>query len=308
MDELLARLKSQKYGCYIGNNFVGAICYADDLALIAPSKNALLHMINVCEQFSNEYYVKFNCNKSVIITYNTDCNTSDIYLNGSKIDVVDSNLHLGHYVGKGNNSNNITKGICDVTSRTNHLMAKFGYCSSDIRSHLFNSYCSSFYGSSLWSLNSAEANRFYTTWRKCIRRIWNVPYRTHNILVPCIQNVPSIEKQLLYRFSSFYYSVINSSNKIVKPCGLLSAAGDSIVARNQWYLLYVLNNDGSVFQTKSIHAFKNILKSKLYSSNFSCHYGVGNLIRELCLVRDSVLRSHFDDQSIRTSIEVLCTH
>ena len=48
LDELLHALSEAKVGCYIGNIFVGALAYADDLVLTAPSDpraNALRKML-----------------------------------------------------------------------------------------------------------------------------------------------------------------------------------------------------------------------------------------------------------------------
>lgn len=40
LDTLLVRLKEAGVGCYFGSYFVGALAYADDVALLAPSANA----------------------------------------------------------------------------------------------------------------------------------------------------------------------------------------------------------------------------------------------------------------------------
>ena len=37
LDELLLRLRESRMGCHIGNVFCGAISYADDIILLAPS-------------------------------------------------------------------------------------------------------------------------------------------------------------------------------------------------------------------------------------------------------------------------------
>ena len=57
MDE---SLNNCGFGCYIANRFVGALCYADDLTLICPSRRAISLLLNICEEFAVEYHVKFN--------------------------------------------------------------------------------------------------------------------------------------------------------------------------------------------------------------------------------------------------------
>ena len=58
-------------------------------------------------------------------------------------------------------------------------MTKFGCCTGDIRSFMFRTYCTSFYGSPLWRLSSPDINGLYVTCRKCVRKIWDVSPRTH---------------------------------------------------------------------------------------------------------------------------------
>ena len=44
LDGLLLQLRNSDVGCYIGNFFVGALAYADDLALLAPSASAVINV------------------------------------------------------------------------------------------------------------------------------------------------------------------------------------------------------------------------------------------------------------------------
>ena len=41
LDGLLSRLAESKIGCFIGDVFVGALAYADDIALLAPTTRAM---------------------------------------------------------------------------------------------------------------------------------------------------------------------------------------------------------------------------------------------------------------------------
>jgi len=40
IDNLLVRLSKLGVGCYVGNIFVGALVYADDIVFVAPSASA----------------------------------------------------------------------------------------------------------------------------------------------------------------------------------------------------------------------------------------------------------------------------
>ena len=45
VDSLLEMLETSRVGCYSGGCFVGAVCYADDIVLLAPCASALRIML-----------------------------------------------------------------------------------------------------------------------------------------------------------------------------------------------------------------------------------------------------------------------
>ena len=49
-------------------DFMGAMCYADDLTIISPSRRYMEIMLQICEDFATEYHVKFNSTKSILMT------------------------------------------------------------------------------------------------------------------------------------------------------------------------------------------------------------------------------------------------
>ena len=60
----LCILMSCCVGCYMGCEFAGVVCYADDLALLAPSPSALRIMLHICEDFATLHGLRFNANKT----------------------------------------------------------------------------------------------------------------------------------------------------------------------------------------------------------------------------------------------------
>ena len=55
MIQLLTRLQSQGVGCRWCHYFVGAVGYADDIALLAPSSSALKIMLRICCRFADNH-------------------------------------------------------------------------------------------------------------------------------------------------------------------------------------------------------------------------------------------------------------
>ena len=64
IDGLLSRLAKSGVGCHIGLMFVGAIAYADDIVLTAPTPSAMRKLLAICDEFAAESDILFNAQKS----------------------------------------------------------------------------------------------------------------------------------------------------------------------------------------------------------------------------------------------------
>ena len=60
LDDLLKELRKLQLGCHIGGYWLGACGYADDLILMAPSRDVLQRMIQVCEVYASEHNLVFS--------------------------------------------------------------------------------------------------------------------------------------------------------------------------------------------------------------------------------------------------------
>ena len=89
-------------------------------------------------------------------------------------------------------------------------------------STLFQTYCMNLYGSQMWRYNDKTTRSFYTCWRKAIRRLYNIPYRTHNILVHHIINSYPIDVVLEKRCIKYIWNLINSGCKLHADIVILS--------------------------------------------------------------------------------------
>jgi len=56
-DGLLNELSTAGIGCFMGSFLVGALAYADDLVLLAPTLHAMRLMLSVCDKYASEYDV-----------------------------------------------------------------------------------------------------------------------------------------------------------------------------------------------------------------------------------------------------------
>ena len=222
VDELIARLQASGLGCNIGRSYIGVLGYADDLTLLSPSVNALSKMVGICEEYAKEYDIVFNCKKTVGIQFGNRCNNCVIKLNGNEIKWQRSVKHLGNIIDqKLSDVEDCRFKKSILIGNVNKFIVNYSTLKNCSKRKLFQSYCTSFYGSELWSLSSKGLEECCIAWRKGARRIFNMPYKTHSFLVGPLSGQRSIDEMLYRKSLKFVYSVMNSNNSIVAHIGQL---------------------------------------------------------------------------------------
>ena len=74
---------------------MGAVCYADDIALLAPCPSAMRTMLSVCEEYAVTHGLKFNPDKTQLIrfwSHYTFMYNDRISHDGVDLDIV---MHVG---------------------------------------------------------------------------------------------------------------------------------------------------------------------------------------------------------------------
>jgi hypothetical protein len=134
-------------------------------------------------------------------------------------------IHLGTLLGKNVMQRRIQMAVSDLYKRTNVLMSQFYHAGYNVKYHLFKSHCMSLYGYHLWDLSKPFMENLYTAWRKCIRMLLKLPYRTHNTLIPVIIDDLCIQAQIAKRFVRYFHTIFHSGNKYVELCKKMLICG-----------------------------------------------------------------------------------
>ena len=147
MDDLLTSRKCAGYGCYVGHVFFGALAYADDIMLLAPTQHAMRCMLKVCEEYANG----FDKSKCIVCCprygpqYYTHHPAARFSISRNTIETVDNWLHLGHVISKDCNDR------LDILSRrgsfdfqVNNIVCMFDKLDCVTKMKLFKAYCCSF--------------------------------------------------------------------------------------------------------------------------------------------------------------------
>ena len=147
---------------------------------------------------------------------NRNTSPPNVYLNGQLLNWLNQVKHLGHILS-------CCLSCCaDISAKkgsfigcVNNIQTEFGFAHPVNKIKLLQTYVTSFYGSNLWNLYDSSAHNLYKTWNIALRKLYNLPYRTHTRFLDFICNVRHIHLSLKLRFVSFIQSLLKSSNVIL---------------------------------------------------------------------------------------------
>ena len=268
IDNLLARLRESGVGCHIGGVFAGAFGYADDIVLLAPSLDALRHMIGICEDYAQEFHILFNPSKSKLMYYNVSHDNLHVKLCNQDVHIVSKEIYLGNYISE----------------------------------NIYTTYCMSLYGCEIWNYNSRYNDEMFIAWRKIMRKLFKLPNRTHNYIVCGI--IECISIKLDRRLAKFVYSMLNSRNLTVfKLIRLFLQSDSSTFAENDGYIMYKYEIPIFVWERDFSDVIKYVHNKQVISP---IQLSEVDSVKELCKMRDGVLFSDLSKRDIQILIDVIC--
>ena len=102
IDGLLHLLRESNVGCFTGNVFVGALAYADDIALFAPTPGAIRHLLLIREEYGKKFSIKFNAAKLAWLYFSKGKQPHaclpQFSIDGNLINRASEYIHLGHII------------------------------------------------------------------------------------------------------------------------------------------------------------------------------------------------------------------
>ena len=130
--DLLIDLQKTGVGCHWKHHFAEAVCYADDIALLAPSPSALCLMLDKCTSFAESHSLVFNAGKTQLIKFHRGTSSVDqVHFSflGQRLQLNSSVRHLGHVLSSDLLDNediiSIKKDLC---RKANHILSTFACC------------------------------------------------------------------------------------------------------------------------------------------------------------------------------------
>ena len=193
--------------------------------------------------------------------------------------------------------------ISDIKTRTNVILANFKFLSLDSRIRIFNTNCTSFYGSNLSDLQSTAIRDLDKAWRVCSRRLLGVSERTHCNLIPSLMSTLSPSKEIMNRMLSFFKSGYAHSSKTItfyfKNC-LLNK--ESIMYKNLSVMSQVLDLNFNHLLVVT----KKEIKRKLMNIDESQEKWRVKFIKEAIDCKENFLHCNFNSIQLKTVLDSLC--
>ena len=229
---------------------LGAVCYADDILLIAPTRSAMQRMLLEMEAFAKESNIVFSTDP-VPSKSKTKC----ISVVGKKSNLVKpSPLRLsGHtlpFVSQADHLGNILTEKGDMEQDVSVKRARFIQSSTEIR-ELFKwaapaeiikatkIHSTAFYGSNLWDLEGEKTKQMYSAWNTTVKLAWGCPQQTRTYFVQQILccGHRSARVDIMCRYVNFFSSLKRSASWEVQVLArLMSRDIRSVTGRNLLYI------------------------------------------------------------------------
>jgi hypothetical protein len=175
INDLIIRLRSSGYGCYLWSEFIGCLFFADDILILSGSIWHLQFMLQICEDYGVEFDIKFNQSKSFLCQFGLDHNVilPELFLCGIALCWVDRLKYLGVWLVSGKKfhidaSVNCTKFLGSVIG----IMQKCGRVSEEIKWHVIQHSCLPIllYGVDSVVLHNEQIRKLSVAYNNAVRR------------------------------------------------------------------------------------------------------------------------------------------
>ena len=219
VNDLLTKLRQSGVGCHVADKFVASIMYADDLALLAPTRGALQKLLNICHEYGIEWCISYNPLKTKMMVFGKNTEFNDIFLNGTPIASVTEYKYLGVHVTAGKDfSTSVRKPLSAFLCSANTILNVLRKPSETILMRLLFTNCVPIltYACEIKALNGREMMSYDVALNDCIRKIFS--YNRW-------ESVRSLRKEFGYdsvselftkRTASFYRAIKLTGNPVLK--------------------------------------------------------------------------------------------
>ena len=319
-DTLIQKLRKSGIGCHIGSTYLGAFGYADDVTLLAPTREGLQLMLNLCEEFASTHSMLFstdsNPNKSKTkCLFFSKSRTVDaiecVRLNGNDLPWVSSAKHLGNQLSSKimlsplspDTSADILCKRALFFNSVHQVIQRFGSYDPSLTLKLVSVYSTAMYGSSLWKLDSEEHHKLCRSWNTAVKIVWDLPHATHSRFLEDLCPVPHLEQMLYARYIGFAHSLAKSGKNLLRLLFEISSLNlNTVTGQNISYLKKKFQCNNFAFLCDSKLRIRN---SRVYPLKDEEKWKI-ELIKELGRFRKHLVDIDLDEDQLNFILDQVC--
>ena len=223
IDSLFDELRLSGFGCKIQNQYFGCIGYADDIALVAPSREALQMMINISKSFFDRHGIKISTNpdvnktKTKVLVFGKKNNLASLLLGDKPLPFVNQWKHLGHTIHTDESpAHDMLLRVNELVGKLQSLRQEFPGQDPRVMLKLIQTYLLSLYGGQMWDIYSTAANKLSTVWHQIIKWEFKLPYATHRYLLHDVSKCIHIKHRVIKSFINFHQKIQSCDNPNIR--------------------------------------------------------------------------------------------
>ena len=198
--------------------------YADDLALLTPTRSSLQKLLNICYNYGIEWCITYNPTKTKVMVFGCAYQPSSIttcfplYLNGTPIEFTDETKYLGVSVLAGNRfSTSSRKPLASFYGTSNTILNVLHKPSERVLMHLLYANCvpKLTYACEIRSYSSREMTQMDVALNDAIRKIFTFNRWESTRFLRRSFGYNSVTDIFNKRRESFLYKILCTRNPVL---------------------------------------------------------------------------------------------
>ena len=220
IDDLSQELATCKSGCYINEQCMNHVMYADDICLLAPNAIGLQRLLDVCFDFSIRNDIMFNPIKSVSVVFKSKSNKlycPTVSLDCDILEYTAYTKYLGFTFSMNvQDDDDMLRQMRTLYIRSNKLLRTFYHCSIDVKLELFRSFCTSFYCCYLWTAyKKSTFNKLRVAFNNAYRRVLGLPWQSSASAMYANFGIQNFEAVIRKSTFGFTQRLAKSTNTLI---------------------------------------------------------------------------------------------
>ena len=210
-------------GCHMLHFFIACLLFADDMSLVAPTREALQQLINVCAEYCLRYCLKFNIAKTKVMVFGKLSrkmpSLAKISIDGQCIDYVESCKYLGfHLVAHDKFKFSVVEDLRGFFGSVNSILSSVQKPRENVLMQLLFSNCvpKLTFGAAVKDVNASEMNQFNVALNTAMRRIFGFRQWQSIRQLREVYGFSSIEAMYEKIKKRFYTNLMSHDNKTLQ--------------------------------------------------------------------------------------------